>query len=449
MQLRRMADAGFAGIARSLFQFSLPLILSGVLQQLYSWADAFIVGRVEGELALAAVGATGTVVNLFLTIITGFTLGLSILCAQKYGSGERSAIPQILATFSLLFAVLFLFLAAAGALLSLWALRLLHTPPDALPLAEAYLRIVFAGIPFLAVYNVFSAALRGLGDSRTPFIAVLISSLVNIALDVVLVACLHWGVGGAALATVLSQAAMTLFLVIYSRRKHPLLRFHPGLRMLNRRALSQGLRMGFPPMIQSSVSAFGGLILQNFMNGFGTQTVAAITTAYRVDSIILLPIINLGSGISTLVAQSYGANDGPRARKTFIVGLAAMLAVSLLLTLLIIPTGGALIAMFGAGPEAIRIGRDFFHRIASFYVVFGLATAARGFLEGLGDVVFSSIAGMVSLCVRIAASYAMAGLFGNMVIAYAEAFSWIVLLILYLLRLMSRRRQRQSAGLAA
>lgn len=247
MQLRRMADAGFAGIARSLFQFSLPLILSGVLQQLYSWADAFIVGRVEGELALAAVGATGTVVNLFLTIITGFTLGLSILCAQKYGSGERSAIPQILATFSLLFAVLFLFLAAAGALLSPWALRLLHTPSDALPLAEAYLRIVFAGIPFLAVYNVFSAALRGLGDSRTPFMAVLISSLVNIALDVVLVACLHWGVGGAALATVLSQAAMTLFLVIYSRRKHPLLRFHPGLRMLNRRALSQGLRMGFPP----------------------------------------------------------------------------------------------------------------------------------------------------------------------------------------------------------
>ena len=108
-------------------------------------------------------------------------------------------------------------------------------------------------------------------------------------------------------------------------------------------------------MIQSSVSAFGGLILQNFMSGFGTQTVAAITTAYRVDSIILLPIINLGSGISTLVAQSYGANDGPRARKTFMAGLAAMLAVSLLLTLLIIPTGGALIAMFGAGPEAIRI----------------------------------------------------------------------------------------------
>lgn len=194
-------------------------------------------------------------------------------------------------------------------------------------------------------------------------------------------------------------------------------------------------------MIQSSVSAFGSLLLQNFMNGFGTQTVAAVTTAYRVDSIILLPIINLGSGISTMTAQSHGGGDGKKARKIFAVGTAMMTVVSLLLTLLIIPTGGHLIALFGARAAAAEIGTQFFRRIAGFYVFYGLANAMRGYLEGLGDVLYSSIAGILSLGFRIAASYALAALFGNMVIAYAEAFSWVLLLLLYLFRMIWKKRQ--------
>ncbi|MDC0700646.1 MATE family efflux transporter, partial [Blautia wexlerae] len=254
------------------------------------------------------------------------------------------------------------------------------------------------------------------------------------------------GVAGAAAATVLAQAAMTCFLIVYAVKKHPLLRFRLGKGALHRTALYQGIRLGIPPMIQSSVSAFGGLLLQNFMNGFGTQTVAAITTAYRVDSIILLPIINLGSGISTLVAQSDGAGQRKRARKIFAVGTALMAAGSLLLTALVIPTGGYLIAMFGVGREATEIGRDFFQRIASFYAVYGIATAVRGYLEGLGDVLYSSIAGIASLVCRILLSYAMVPLCGNRTIAYAEAFSWGVLLALYLFRLLWKRtRQNRTA----
>ena len=158
------------------------------------------------------------------------------------------------------------------------------------------------------------------------------------------------------------------------------------------------------------------------MNGFGTQTVAAITTAYRIDSIALLPIINLGSGISTIVAQSYGAGEEKKTRKIYMVGTVLMAVVSVLMTVLVVPVGGPLIALFGAGPEAVEIGRGFFQRLASFYVVYGLATATRGYLEGIGDVVYSSVAGIVSLACRIIASYAFAGVFGNSIIAYAEAF---------------------------
>lgn len=430
-------------IAYTLMKFSLPLILSGILQQLYNWADAFIVGNVEGELALAAIGATGTVINFFIMAVTGFTVGLSILFAQKFGSRETSLIPKILSTFSILIGVFFLLLAAVGIRLAGPMLRLLHTTPDTIHLAEIYLRIIFMGVPFLAVYNVYSAALRGIGDSRAPFLAVLLSSVVNVILDLVFVALLHQGVGGAAAATVISQAIMTVFLILYSVKQHPVLRFRPGKQSINKAALIQGLRLGFPPMIQSCVSASGNLLLQNFMNGFGTQTVAAITTAYRVDSIVMLPIINLGSGISTLVAQSHGAGDDKRARKILTVGTVIMTGVSLFLTVLVIPTGGRLISLFGVSSVSAGIGQNFFERLASFYVVFGLAAALRGYLEGLGDVFFSSIFGILSLIFRITASYALAAVFGNMIIAYAEAFSWVLLLILYLIRIRWRAGKSQ------
>lgn len=427
-------------IAAILIKFSLPLIFSGILQQLYNWADAFIVGNVEGELALAAVGATTAVINFYVTAITGFTLGLSILFAQKFGSGETAAIPQILSTFSIFLGVLLTGLAGIGIWWTPWLLRLLHTTPETILLAEDYLQLVLGGMPFLAVYNVYSAALRGIGDSRAPFYSVLLSSVVNVGLDVVFVALLRWGVAGAAIATVLSQASMTVFLVLHSVRKYPTLRFKLGRRALDRITLAHGCRFGLPPMLQSTVSSAGNLMLQNFMNGFGTQTVAAVTTAYRVDSIVMVPIINLGSGISTLVAQSHGSGQRARAKKVFAVGTAVMAAVSLLLTVMVIPTGGRLIALFGAGAEAIAIGDAFFQRIASFYVLYGLATAARSYLEGIGDLAYSSAAGIFSLFFRIAASYAMVALFFNMVIAYAEGLSWVPLLVLYGVRILWKSR---------
>ncbi len=431
-------------IAIVLIKFSLPLILSGILQQLYNWADAFVVGNVDGELSLAAVGATTSIVNFFILTITGFTLGLSILFAQKYGGGKTECFPKILATFSVVLGGVYLILAAAGICLVPVLLRIMNTSDDIIHLAEGYLRIVFIGIPFLAVYNVFSAALRGLGDSRTPFLAVFISAMVNIVLDIWFVAGLDWNVQGAAAATVLSQVAMTLFLVLYSRKKYPLLRFELKRRMLDKEMLIQGVRLGIPPMIQSGIHALGSLVLQNFMNGFGSRTVAAITTAYRVDSIVILPMTNLGAGISTLVAQSYGAGDIKRTRKIFAVGTLMMALVSLMMTGLVIPFGGRLIALFGVGSEAVAIGSAFFTRLAAFYVVYGLAAAIRGYIEGLGDVTYSSITGILSLLSRIILSYACVSFLGDRIIAYAEAFSWVFLLLLYIFRLIWKYRQEKT-----
>ena len=430
-------------IARELIGFSLPLILSGVLQQLYNWVDAFIVGHVEGELAMGAVGATTAAVNLFLTAIIGFTLGLNVLMAQRHGAGEDERLPRLLGSFSFALGGVFLLIGALGVFFAGELLELLDTTADMLPLSEGYLSIVFTGMPFLAVYNVYSAALRALGDSRAPFLAVAVSSGVNVALDILLVAVIPWGVRGAAIATVISQIAMTVFMVSYAVRKYPTLRFRPARALFRGGQLREGASFGFPPMIQSCVSALGSMLLQSYMNSFGNDTVTAITTAYRVDTIILLPMINLGSAISTLTAQSHGAGDDARAAKILNVGCLLMAAVSLVLTGIIIPTGGYLIAMFGAGETVVGIGSSFFACIAPFYIIYGLSMAVRGHLEGLGRMVYSSAVGIAALALRIAASYALRSVFWNMTIAYAEAFSWVLMLLLYTLKLLLMRRRHK------
>ena len=423
-------------IAVTLIKFCTPLILSGILQQLYNWADAFIVGNIAGEKALAAIGSTTTVINLFLTAITGFTLGLSILFAQKYGAGKENHIPKILSVFSVIIGGTFLLVSLIGIIGAFPLLQMMNTTQDTIDMAKQYLQIILVGIPILAVYNVYAAALRGIGNSRAPFSSVLFSSIVNVILDIMFVGVWHGGVAGAAAATVISQAVMTVFIIIYGVKKYPSLRFKIQKWKPERSVLREGLHLGIPPMIQACISSLGGLILQNFMNGFGTQTVAAITTAYRVDTMILLPIINLGSGISTIVAQSYGAGKKKQTTKTVYVGTAMMLCVSLLLTWLVVEAGGDLISLFGVSPEAVEIGRNFFRRIAAFYAVYGVAMSIRGYIEGIGDVLFSSIAGIISLISRIVFSYAFAGICGNMIIAYAEAGSWGVLLLLYVSRIL-------------
>ena len=434
-------DMTKGSIARTLIAFSLPLIFSGLLQQLYSWADAFIVGNAIGEGALAAIGASSVISGLLIAIITGFTAGISILSAKRFGTGDKDAQKKLLNDFSLILGGVFLILALLGAALTQPMLRLLDTPADIFADAAVYLRIIMLGVPFLAVYNVYSAVLRGIGDSRAPFLSVLFSSALNVILDALFVFGFGWGVTGAAAATLLSQALMTAFIVVYAVRKYDFLRFCPGFALTDSALIREGCRLALPITIQSAVSSAGMLILQNFTNSFGTQTVAAITSAYRVDSIILLPIINLGTAISTVTAQNTGAGLHERAKRSLTIGCSIMAVVSLVLTALVVLLGGALVGMFGVTVQVQQIGADFFRALGSFYIVFGLATAIRGYLEGIGDVVFSGVNGIAMLVMRIVLSYALKPVYGNMVIAWAEAYAWCIMLIAYTLRVRVKARR--------
>lgn len=429
-------------IAVALIKFCTPLILSGILQQLYNWVDAFIVGNVVGEGALAAVGAVWAINNFYIMAITGFTTGLSILIAQKFGAGEVEDIRKILSTFLCILGVIVLAVSVFAFVMAKPLLVIMDTPDDIFGYSQTYLKIICIGIPFLTVYNLYSVTLRAMGDSRAPFLAVLVSSVANIILDILFVAVFNWGVAGAAYATMISQIAMTVFIVIYGVKKYPEIRFKIGRNMIHRDCIAKSVSFGMPTMLQSCITAFGNMVLQGFMNSFGTATVAAITTAYRVDSIALLPVINLGSGISTLVAQNHGAGDDHKSWKVFKTGTAIMLGTAVVLSLLVIAFGGYVVGIFGVGAEATAIGARFFRCLGSFYTIFGISMACRGFVEGMGGVMHSSIFGVTALAVRIVLSYLLRGVFDNMVIAYAEGISWVFMMTLYIARCYLVRKKQ-------
>lgn len=433
-------------IARTLVVFSIPLALSGLLQQLYNWVDALIVGNFVGETSLAAVGAAGIIPGLFISVILGFCVGVSIVISQAYGAGDQATISRVTGAFTALLTLVSLALAALGIALTGPLLRLLGTPEDILDLSAQYLRILFFGLPALSVYNVYGAALRGIGDSRTPLNAIALSSAANVVLDLLLVAVIPLGVQGAAIATVLSQWVMSLYLLFHVPRRHPLLKYPVNRSLLDRHAIRRGLSLGLPTMVQAAIRSVGGMMLQSVMNGFGSTTVAAITTAYRIDTLTLLPVTNIGAGVSTFVAQNKGAGDLPRAQKGLRAGVLIAAVSSVVTTTAVVLLGEGLMRLFGITEQAVRIGRDFLFFCAVFYPVFGVEQAIIGYLQGMGDVRFTAFASISSLAVRVLLSFLFAGTVGNRIIAYAEMVSWVYCLVVCAARYAVIRRRGAIAA---
>ena len=431
--------------ARELVAFSMPLILSGILQQLYSWADAFIIGRAEGELPLAAVGATTSISYFFINTILGFTLGLSILGAQHFGRKDRDAVRRLMNCFLPLLVPVYVLLAAAAFVLAKPILQVMNTPEDIFADAFIYLQIIFAGIPLLACYNLYAAMLRAVGNTKAAFYAVLLSSVMNVALDALFVIAFGWGVAGAAAATVLSQAAMTGFIILYTAKKYPFLKHQKGEKRFDRAVFVQGLRFSVPPTVQNSVTSLGNLVLQNFMNSFGSVTVLAITTAYRVDSMMLLPIFNLGAAVSSMAARAKGARDDRKIHSCFTTGTLLMVAVCVVLSVFMFLCGAWFVGIFGVTGDALAIGSQFFRDLSIFYTLFGVGIVMRSVLEGVGDITCASLIGMGMLGARIGFSYLLRPVFAERTIAIAEGIAWILMLLALVWRMAYLHRKKKQA----
>ena len=433
--------------ARSLLLFALPIVLGNIFQQFYNIIDSMVVGNFVGEQALAAVGASYAVTQLFIAIATGAGIGCSVIISQLYGAGQMERMKSAVSTALLATGALSLGLTGVGFLSSSGLLELMRTPGDIYGQAQTYLNIYFLGAVFLFLYNILTSVFNALGESRIPLIFLLVSSLVNIVLDLWFVAGLGWGVAGAAWATLIAQGVSCLLSFWVLRRrlaaipaKAPYPRFSGDL-------LSKMCRVAVPSTVQQSVVSVGMFLVQAVVNGFGSSVIAGYTAAIKIDSICILPMVSMGNAVSTFTAQNIGAGQMERVRAGLRISMGVIAAISLPVTLALYLFGDRLVGLFldaQSGGAAIAAGVEYLRVVSVFYIAMGAMKVAASVLRGAGDIFYFMLATMANLGVRVALAYALSPVLGASAVWWAIPAGWAVGFAIAFLRYRTGRwRERR------
>ena len=386
-------------ISGKMLRFAAPVFVGNLFQQLYNVADALIVGNFVGNDALAAVSATGNLVFLFISFFVGVSMGAGVVISRYFGARDeekmRLAIHTSLA-FNLVTAAA---LTLAGTTLTPWMLRLMGTPEDVMELSVTYIRIFFCGSVGMVMYNSFSGIMRSVGDSRTPLYYLVISSLLNVVLDLALVALLSMGVRGAALATIISQLVSAL---LCARR---LMRSHESHRVVlreigfDREMLGLIVRYGLPTGMQNSVIAIANVVVQSYVNSFGTMAVAGCGAYSKIEGFAFLPITSFQMALTTFVGQNLGAREFGRAKKGARFGILCSLAAAELIGMAIYLSAPLLIGAFTSEPEAIAFGVSRARICSVFFFLLAASHCLSAVLRGAGKASVPMLAMLLFWCV--------------------------------------------------
>ncbi|MFS0706172.1 MATE family efflux transporter [Cellulomonas sp. 179-A 9B4 NHS] len=412
---------------RVILLFAVPLLVGNVVQQLYHVADAVVVGRVLGVDALAAVGATGALTFLLLGFTWGMTSGFAIPTAQAFGAGDAAAVRRSVTSGTILSAIGSLVLTAGAPFVAEPALRLMQTPEPLLDEATTFTVVCFLGGSTLMFFNYLSAVIRAIGDSRTPLVFLTISCVLNIALVLLLVPVVGMGVGGAALATVISQGVSVALCLEYVRRRVPVLHVRREDWHVTRDDLWRHLRIGVPMGFQMSIIAIGTLAVQVRLNELGSDSVAAYTTAARVDGLAVALLQSLGLAVSMFVAQNHGAGRPDRIRAGVVQGVWMSVIGSVALGAVLVTGGSAIVALFvGPGEErVVGMAAHFLHVNGALYAILGVLFVLRGALQGLGHTGVPTVTGVIELVMRVGAAIVLGAAFGFTGIVWANPLAWL------------------------
>lgn len=408
-----MRDLTKGDEATTLISFALPLLLGNVFQQFYNMVDSFVVGRFVGTHALAAVGVSFPVIFLLLALIMGITMGSSVLISQFFGAKDDKRLAATISTS-------YIFLFAAGVIMSILGvlavpliLNLLAVPQDIYAEAKSYMGIILGGMLITFGYNGVSAMLRGVGDSKTPLYLLIAASLMNVVLDLIFVIVFHWGVAGAAWATLISQAfsfvvAMAIFNRTESQMKIELNKFS-----WNKEIFGSMLKIGLPTGLQQTLVSLGMMMLSRLVNEFGAATMAAYAAASRIDSFASMPAMNLSQALMTFTGQNMGAGKTERVQKGYRAAIVMNLVISLSITLLVTLAGKWLIGIFTTDEAVMHIGARYLLIVGLFYLIFGVMFINNGVMRGAGDVFIPMISSLLALwLVRIPCALLFIRVFG-------------------------------------
>lgn len=412
-----------------IFSFAIPLMLGNIFQQLYTVMDTLIVGRSLGVDALAALGATDWLVWLVLGIITGFTQGFSILMAQDYGAGQTAHLKKGIAHSILLSVFWSVVLLIASLFASKPILRLLRTPEEILPISSAYMTVLFIGIPVIMMYNLLSSILRALGDGRTPLKAMIIASLVNIALDLIFILTFHMGVAGAALGTVCAQLTASL-ICLRALLKTEFFRLKKSDFIPDATLIGRLMYLGVPVAFQNIVIAVGGMVVQFVVNKFGVLFIAGFTATNKLYGILEMAAISYGFAMTTYTGQNLGAGQYRRIKKGVHTAVLAGVITSAVISVCMLLFGRTIVSAFITGtPEEIaqtcEIAYHYLAIMSIFLSTLYLLHIYRSALQGMGDTVMPMLSGFAEFSMRVGAALILPLFFGENGIFYAEILAWM------------------------
>ena len=413
---------------KALLLFSLPIILGNLFQQTYTMADSAIVGRFVGEQALAAVGASYSLTNIFICVAFGGGIGASVIVSRYFGAGQYRSMKLAVYTAFLAFLGISVLLGGLGLAASGEIMLLLNTPADVMDMAVEYLNIYFLGLPFLFMYNVLSSMFNALGKSRIPLYFLIFSSLFNIVLDVISVTWLNMGVAGVAWATLIAQGiSAVLSFIVFMRLMGRLSKEPSGI--FDRSELISMTKIALPSILQQSTVSIGMMLVQSVVNSFGSQALAGFSAGMRIESICVVPMSGVGSAISSYTAQNIGAGSEERVVKGFRAAIQMVIVFAVILCVALQLFHEPLIALF-LGDEgtaaALSTGQDYLKFIGWFFCLIGFKMTVDGLLRGAGDMTMFTIANLVNLFIRVAVAMTMAPVYGIHMVWVAVPIGWFM-----------------------
>ena len=425
--MARSYDLTSGSVPQHLLRLAAPLIMGNILQQLYNTADAFILGRFAGEAEFAAVGVAGSVMNLFLFMITGACTGVSVLFAQFYGAKDRAAFRRehwLALSFGLGATVAF---SALGLLALPVLLRLIRTPRELAGAVTAYLTIIFFSLPAAFFYNLYGALLRAIGRANAALMALAAAVTVNLALDYCFVARFQWGIAGAAWATAASQALSAVVCILYLRRRAPELIFARADRRMDGALLRQTAHLSFVTALHQSSLYIGKLLVQGAVNTGGTDLISAYTATTRIEGFANSFGDSGSAATSVLVAQNRGAGRKERVGEAFRSSLLLMLVMGLAASLIMYVGASASVGfMLGTnGGAAFENARDYMKMIALFYTLCFTGSTFAGYFNGLGRVSIPFLGTTSHIALRVALSWLLVGKMGLPAVALATGAGWV------------------------
>ena len=387
----KTTDMTKGNIVPLLIKFALPILAGSLFQQLYNTVDSIVVGNYVGKEALAAIGSTSSLINAMVGFFMGLATGAGVVISQYFGAKDIPNLRKTVHTMMLGTVILGVFITFFAIFLSPYMLQWMHTPEDVIDLSNQYLRIYFEGILFLMIYNIGSGVLRAVGDSKRPLYFLIITSLVNVVLDLLFVIAFNMGVRGVAYATIISEAisaAMVLFVLFKSKECYQL---KMSEMKISGKVLKRVLNVGLPGGIQMALTAFSNVFVQGYINGFGSDCMAGWASYNKIDIFTLLPMQSISLASTTFVGQNFGAKDLGRVKEGVRKALLLCLTSTAILVVPIMVFSKGLVGLFNRDEGVIYYGSYFLLVCSPFYLLCCINQIYAGALRGLGNALIPMI----------------------------------------------------------